>query len=303
MLPASLAAWVPLFIATPTSAWARAGASLVPSPVMATSLPLSCSPLMNDIFFSGVASAMKSSTPASSAMAAAVRGLSPVIITVLMPMARNRAKRSRMPSLTMSLRWMTPRARAPSHTASGVPPESPISPATRSSSGGSAAPWASRCRATASTAPLRICRPSRSQPLMRVWAVKGMKVAPSSVRSRPRRSNCCTTRAQIDRPSGVSSASDASWAASARSSRLTPGAGMNSDATRLPRVMVPVLSSSSEFTSPAASTARPLVAITFLRRSRSMPAMPMAESSPPMVVGMRQTRSATTAVAESVTPE
>src|SRR5256885_12843243 len=29
MLPASLAAWVPVFMATPTSAWARAGASLV----------------------------------------------------------------------------------------------------------------------------------------------------------------------------------------------------------------------------------------------------------------------------------
>ena len=39
MLPASLAACVPVFIATPTSAWASAGASLVPSPVIATSLP------------------------------------------------------------------------------------------------------------------------------------------------------------------------------------------------------------------------------------------------------------------------
>src|SRR5665811_1860178 len=37
MLPASLAADVPVFIATPTSAWARAGASLVPSPVMTPS--------------------------------------------------------------------------------------------------------------------------------------------------------------------------------------------------------------------------------------------------------------------------
>src|SRR5260221_6685762 len=33
MLPASLAAWVPEFMATATSAWARAGESLVPSPV------------------------------------------------------------------------------------------------------------------------------------------------------------------------------------------------------------------------------------------------------------------------------
>ncbi len=43
MLPASLAACVPEFMATPTSAWAGAGASLVPSPIMATSLPPCCS--------------------------------------------------------------------------------------------------------------------------------------------------------------------------------------------------------------------------------------------------------------------
>ena len=74
---------------------------------------------------------------------------------------------------------------------------------------------------------------------------------------------------------------------------LTSGAGMNSVAWRLPRVMVPVLSSSSVFTSPAASTARPLMASTLYCTSRSMPAMPMAESSPPMVVGIRQTSSET----------
>ena len=73
-------------------------------------------------------------------------------------------------------------------------------------------------------------------------------------------------------------------------------------AMRLPRVMVPVLSRSSVSTSPAASTARPLMAMTFFRRSRSIPAMPMAESSPPMVVGMRHTKSATMVVAESATP-
>ena len=39
MLPASFAACVPLFIATATSAWARAGLSFVPSPVMATKRP------------------------------------------------------------------------------------------------------------------------------------------------------------------------------------------------------------------------------------------------------------------------
>ena len=67
---------------------------------------------------------------------------------------------------------------------------------------------------------------------------------------------------------------------------------MNSTACRLPRVMVPVLSSSSVLTSPAASTARPLIASTLRCTSRSMPAMPMADSSAPIVVGIRQTTSA-----------
>ena len=68
---------------------------------------------------------------------------------------------------------------------------------------------------------------------------------------------------------------------------------MNSTACRLPSVMVPVLSSRSVFTSPAASTALPDIASTLSCITRSMPAMPMAESSPPMVVGIRQTSSAT----------
>ena len=69
---------------------------------------------------------------------------------------------------------------------------------------------------------------------------------------------------------------------------------------RLPRVMVPVLSSSSVCTSPAASTARPLMASTLRWTRRSMPAMPIADSSAPMVVGMRQTSSDTRTTTETV---
>ena len=46
IFPASFAACVPLFIATPTSACAKAGASFVPSPIIATNLPSCCSFLM-----------------------------------------------------------------------------------------------------------------------------------------------------------------------------------------------------------------------------------------------------------------
>ncbi len=104
------------------------------------------------------------------------------------------------------------------------------------------------------------------------------------------------------RPSGVSSASEASCAASASVRSSTPRAGIKSDAWRLPSVIVPVLSNSNTSTSPAASTARPLVAMTFAPNIRLIPATPMAESSPPMVVGIRHTSNATNTVTLTALP-
>jgi len=82
-----------------------------------------------------------------------------------------------------------------------------------------------------------------------------------------------------------------------------PGGRDKLVAWRSPRVMVPVLSRSSTSTSPAASTARPLMAKTFFWTMRSIPAIPIALSKPPMVVGIRQTSSATNTVIENDTPE
>src|SRR5579862_1041539 len=70
---------------------------------MATRRPPACSFLIRSILSFGVACARKSSTPASRAMNAAVSGLSPVIITVRIPIMRSRSNRSRMPPFTMSL--------------------------------------------------------------------------------------------------------------------------------------------------------------------------------------------------------
>ena len=53
--------------------------------------------------------------------------------------------------------------------------------------------------------------------------------------------------------------------------------------------------------SPAASTARPLVARTLRRTSRSMPLIPMALRRPPIVVGIRQTSSETRTGMETLT--
>ena len=104
MLAASLAAVVPLFIARPTLACASAGASLVPSPVMATILPSDCSFLISLILSSGLHSATNPSTPASLAMVAAVSALSPVHIMVLIPILRSRSNLSTMPGFTVSFR-------------------------------------------------------------------------------------------------------------------------------------------------------------------------------------------------------
>ena len=63
-------------------------------------------------------------------------------------------------------------------------------------------------------------------------------------------------------------------------------------------MIVPVLSSSSTSTSPDASTARPDSASTLRRTSRSMPAIPIADSSAPIVVGISATSSEISVVSE-----
>ena len=57
-------------------------------------------------------------------------------------------------------------------------------------------------------------------------------------------------------------------------------------------VIVPVLSSNSVSMSPATSTDLPLLAMMFAARARSIPAIPIAASKAPMVVGIRQTSKA-----------
>src|SRR5471030_2691934 len=93
----------------------------------------------------------------------------------------------------------------------------------------------------------------------------------------------------MDFPSGVSSASEASTQAVISSSGATPAAGQNWVALRLPMVMVPVLSNNKTSKSPAVSTALPDLVITFARNALSMPAIPMADNRPPIVVGIKQT--------------
>ena len=180
MLPASFAACVPEFMATATSAWARAGASLVPSPVIATGGPWPASRGYGELHLRG--------------------GLGEEVVDTRLGGDGSRGERvvagyhhgadahaSEFRELlldapfTMSFSSTTPSTRAPSQTTSGVRSLAgyvlddaadlfgnlPASPATK--------------RAMASSAPLRSRRPGMSTPLMRVWALNGTKVAlPSS---------------------------------------------------------------------------------------------------------------------------
>ena len=141
-----------------------------------------------------------------------------------------------------------------------------------------------------------------STPLIRVCAVNGTK---SRVERRRARARGCRTAWPARRSSGPrASRRPATRSAPPRPARppATPGIGTNAAAWRLPSVIVPVLSSSSTSTSPDASTARPDSASTLRRTSRSMPAMPIALSSAPIVVGMSATSSAISTVIEMSVP-
>ena len=85
---ASIAISVPAPMAIPTSARVRAGASLIPSPTIAT-FPSSFNFLITSSFPSGKTPAITSSTPACSPIAFAVRSLSPVSMTTLIPIFFN----------------------------------------------------------------------------------------------------------------------------------------------------------------------------------------------------------------------
>ena len=81
---------------------------------------------------------------------------------------------------------------------------------------------------------------------------------------------------------------------------VAPGLAVSSPPIRDARSRLPPVSRAriigrsspgSTSISPAVSTALPDLAMMLALRARSIPAMPMADNRPPMVVGMRQTKS------------
>ena len=82
-----IATSVPVPIAMPTSASLKAGASLMPSPAIATCSPAAPSFLRDATFPAGSISASNASRPSCPATTPAVRRLSPVSMTIFKPSA------------------------------------------------------------------------------------------------------------------------------------------------------------------------------------------------------------------------
>jgi len=97
----------------------------------------------------------------------------------------------------------------------------------------------------------------------------------------------------MERPSGVSSDREASWLFRPGSGRVVRYVGINSEAMRLPSVMVPVLSSSNTSMSPAASTDRPLFGNHVVPHQAVDSGDAHGTEEPADGGGMRHTRSAT----------
>ena len=118
---ASIATSVPAPIAIPVSAPVSAGASLIPSPTIAT-LPCSFSLRIALALPSGKTPAITSSTPACAPMARAVFSLSPVIITTRIPILRSAATASAESSLIVSATAIMPSSLPSSAKSRGVFP-------------------------------------------------------------------------------------------------------------------------------------------------------------------------------------
>ena len=118
----SIATSEPAPMATPTSAAARAGASLTPSPAMATIRPSARSRSTTAALSCGRTSAWTSSMPSRRATASAVVRLSPVIITRRRPAAFRSRMAPAVVALTGSAMPRTPAAAPSTATKMAVAP-------------------------------------------------------------------------------------------------------------------------------------------------------------------------------------
>jgi len=251
---AAIATSVPVPMAMPTSAWASAGASLMPSPTIATSwrdpfpaCSRSCNRFTSAALSAGSTSASTRSIPTCPAMASAVCRLSPVIITTSRPSLRRSAIASRDSGFTVSATATRPAdtgdllsCAARATIIAVLPPACSRAMPCCSASIAMPSFWMKRGLPTRTGRSSTVARMPKPLTALKAWG--------STTRS-PRAAPAST----IARPSGCSDPRSALAARCRTSSSVQPGAGMMSVSAGWPRVIVPVLSSTTRRTRPARS--------------------------------------------------
>src|SRR5215208_174540 len=278
---ASIATSVPVPMATPTSALARAGASLMPSPTIATTLPSTCSLRISFSLSSGTTSASTRSMPSSPATDSAVRPLSPVSMTTSSPIRRSRSTASLDSSRTTSATATRPATSPSTATNIGVFPEA-VNSSKRDARPSSGTPDSSMSLRLPTTTvfPQTVARTP--------CPVRASKVSGSGT-SRPR----SIAPATIASPRGCSLRRSAATATTRSSSPERPSKGITSVRRGSPRVSVPVLSSTTVVSLWASSRASP--PLTRIPPSAPLPVPTMIEVgvASPIAQGQAMIRTAT----------
>ena len=229
----SIATSVPVPMAIPTCAWASAGASLIPSPAIATKRPSRWRPFTTSAFWSGSTSATTSSRRSLRATASAVVRLSPVSMTTRIPSACSARMASGVLSLIGSATPSSPTGMPLAATNTMVWP-SPRRASARSASGPSATPRSFM----SARFPSATARPS-------TVPRTPFPVTPSNpetlARATPRTSLPCTIAAA----SGCSLPRSSVAARRSSVPSSNPAAGSTVTSLGLPSVSVPVLSTTS----------------------------------------------------------
>ena len=269
MSAVSIATSVPAPIAIPTSAWANAGASLTPSPTIATLLPARCSSPILLALSAGRTSAITCRIPSSRAIRSAVARLSPVSITTSTPCSWIASTAALAVGRGASLMPITAEARPSTATTTTVRPSAAISSRVLASplrlivsrAISLALPTATRRPPTVARAPWP---GTFSKSVAESWA------APT-----------CSARRTIASASGCSE-SRSTAAARARTSFSDKPSAVSSVTSGSPLVSVPVLSITTTWTRAAAS-----IAAAFLKRIPRLAPSPVPTM---MAVGVARPR-------------
>ena len=263
-------------MAMPTSACARAGASLMPSPTMARRAPPCCSAAIVRALPSGRTPAISRSMPTSRAIGCADASRSPVSITGSMPSPRSDAIAAALEPRAASRSRIEPRTR-PSTATTAIVDASSSAP-------GTAMPAPAIHSGVPARARWPPMTPSTPCPGWATTSVAGFGRIPRS-----------SAHPTMARASGCSLERSSDAATESTSRSVAPRCTTTPDTRGRPSVTVPVLSSTTVVTRASASSAAPPLTRMPRRAAAAVPAMIAAGVASPIAHGQAMMSVDTTA--------